>query len=287
MNKKVLILGSSGLIGHQIYNYLNKNSNFNLFNIAHTRKINDRTILLDAKKEGIFFDSIRTIEPNYIINCIGSLISESNNDPENAIFLNAYLPHRLASLADTIKSKLIHISTDCVFSGNKKEPYIEADDHDGIGVYSKTKSLGELKKSNHLTIRTSVIGPELTDRTEELFNWFMSQSGEINGFTRSIWSGVTTLELAKAVNWFIEDNTCGLYHLTNGLVISKYDLLLLLKKYTNKKNIINKIDGVSSDKSFIDSRKEINYSIPDYKKMVKEMIFFIKKNKNLYQHYNL
>ena len=287
MNKKVLILGSSGLIGHQIYNYLNKNSNFNLFNIAHTRKINDRTILLDAKKEGIFFDSIRTIEPNYIINCIGSLISESNNNIENAVFLNAYLPHRLASLADTIKSKLIHISTDCVFSGNKKEPYIEADGHDGIGVYSKTKSLGELKKSNHLTIRTSVIGPELTDRTEELFNWFMGQSGEINGFTRSIWSGVTTLELAKAVNWFIEDNTSGLYHLTNGLAISKYELLLLLNKYTNKKNIINKIDGISSDKSFIDSRKEINYSIPDYKKMVKEMILFIKNNKNLYQHYNL
>ena len=287
LKKKVLILGSSGLIGHQVHNYLNDNCDYNLFNIAYSRKLNNKTILLNARNEHKFFDEIRRIQPKCIINCIGVLISGSSNDPENAIFLNAYFPHRLAILATEINSKLIHMSTDCVFSGNKSEPYVESDERDGVGTYSKTKSLGELGNSNHLTIRTSVIGPELTNRNEELFNWFMSQSGDINGFNKSIWSGVTTLELAKSIKWFIENNTTGLYHLSNGLTISKYELLMLFNEYTNMDNSIRKVDGIFSDKSFIDTRKEIDYLIPDYRQMISEMVLSIKNNRSLYKHYNL
>ncbi len=287
LKKKVLILGSSGLIGHQVHNYLSDNSDFNLFNIAHSKKLNNETILLDARNERKLFNEIKFIQPNYIINCIGILINGSLNDPENAIFLNAYLPHRLSTLATEINSKLIHMSTDCVFSGNDNKPYVESDEKDGIGVYSKTKSLGELGSTNHLTIRTSVIGPELTNRSEELFNWFMSQSGDINGFNKSIWSGVTTLELAKSIKWFIENNTSGLYQLSNGLSISKYELLMLINENTNKRNTIHKIDGIFSDKSFIDTRKEINYALPGYSQMISEMVLSIKNNRSLYKHYNL
>ena len=287
MNKKVLILGSSGLIGHQVYNYLKVNSDFRLSNISYKRKLNNDTILLDARNEQSFFDQIKLIQPNYIVNCIGVLINGAEQDPESAISLNTYLPHRLEKLANKINAKLIHMSTDCVFSGNTKSPYVETDERDGEDTYAKTKALGEVISEYHLTIRTSVVGPEIINGSEELFHWFMNQSGIIDGFTRAIWSGVTTIELAKAIKWFIENNTTGLYHLTNGIPINKYDLLHLFKKYTNKNIEILKVEGIATNKSFIDTRKEINYLLPTYNEMISDMATLIKNNRTLYGHYNL
>ena len=287
MNKKVLILGSSGLIGHQVYNYLKDNSDFVLSNISYTRKLDNETILLDARKEQYFFDQIRHIQPNYIVNCIGVLISEAKEDPESAMFLNAHLLHRLVNLANNINAKLIHMSTDCVFSGNKQSPYLETDKKDGNGTYAKTKSLGEIDSKNHLTIRTSVIGPEIIHGSGELFHWFMNQSGVIEGFTKAIWSGATTIELAKAIKWFINNNITGLYHLTNGIPINKYDLLHLFKKYTNKNIEIAKVDGIFTNKSFVDTRQEMNYQLPTYDEMIRDMVSLIKNNRILYSHYNL
>ena len=287
MNKKVLILGSSGLIGHQVYNYLKDNSNFNLSNISYRRKLNSETILLDARSEQKFFDHIRRIQPNYIVNCIGILISEAKQDSERAISLNAHLPHKLAKLANMMNARLIHMSTDCVFSGEKKSPYLETDERDGNDTYAKTKALGEVISENHLTIRTSVVGPEIINGREELFHWFMNQSGVIEGFTKAIWSGVTTIELAKAIKWFIDNDTTGLYHLTNGIPVNKYNLLHLFKNYTNKNIEIRKVEGIATNKSFIDTRKEINYLLPTYNQMISDMVTFIKNNRTLYGHYNL
>ena len=289
MNKKVLILGSSGLIGHQVYNYLKDNSDFSLSNISYKRKLNNETILLDAiRSEQNFFDQIRRINPNYIVNCIGVLISEAKQDSERAISLNAHLPHKLAKLANMMNARLIHMSTDCVFSGNKKSPYLETDEKDGKDTYAKTKALGEVISENHLTIRTSIVGPEIIDGLEEgLFHWFMNQSGAIEGFTKAIWSGVTTIELAKAIKWCIDNNITGLYHLTNGIPINKYDLLHLFKKYTNKNIEISKVDGIVTNKSFVDTRQEINYQLPTYDEMIKDMVSLIKNNRILYSHYNL
>ena len=287
MNKKVLILGSSGLIGHQVYNYLKDNRDFVLSNISYTRKLNNETILLDVRKDQYFFDQIRHIQPNYIVNCIGGLISEAKQDPKRAMFLNAHLPHKLAKLANNINAKLIHMSTDCVFSGNKKSPYVETDEKDGLDTYAKTKSLGEIVSKNHLTIRTSVIGPEIINASGELFHWFMSQSGIIEGFTKAIWSGVTTIELAKAIKWCIDNNITGLYHLTNGIPLNKYDLLHLFKKYTNKNIEILKVEGIATNKSFIDTRMEINYLLPTYNQMISDMVTLIKNNRTLYGHYNI
>ena len=287
MNKKVLILGSSGLIGHQVYNYLKDNSDFSLSNISYRRKLNNETILLDARNEQNFFDHIRRIQPNYIVNCIGVLISGSKQDSESAMFLNAHLPHKLAKLANNINAKLIHMSTDCVFSGNKQSPYLETDERDGEDTYAKTKALGEVISENHLTIRTSVVGPEIINGSEELFHWFMNQSGVIEGFTKAIWSGVTTIELAKAIKWFIENDTTGLYHLTNGIPVNKYDLLHLFKNYTNKNIEIHQVEGIATNKSFVDTRKEINYLLPTYNQMISDMVTLIKNNRTLYGHYNL
>jgi len=285
LKKKVLVIGSTGLIGHQVYNYLKNNSNYELYNFSYRKKLTPDSILLDVRDEGRLEDEILQINPNFIINCVGVLIEGSNQDPGNAIFLNAYLPHKLMMLANNTAAKLIHISTDCVFSGKKKKPYTEIDEKDGIGMYSKTKSLGEIINKDHLTLRTSVVGPELKSNGEELFHWFMSQTSTISGFTKTMWSGVTTLELAKAVNWSIENNINGLYHITNNQSISKNELLELFVKHTRKKINITKSDDKKIDKSFIDTRKLINYEVPSFDSMIRAMVENICKNKSLYSHY--
>ena len=285
MKDKVLVLGSAGLIGHQVYNYLKDSGNYELHNISYHHKIQNDTILLDARDEKIFIDKITSIKPHYFINCIGILINGSDADPENAIFLNSYMPHRLARLADKINAKLIHISTDCVFSGDKKEPYVETDEKDGRGVYAKTKGLGEIVNDKHLTLRTSVVGPELKSDGEELFHWFMNQSDSISGFTKAIWSGVTTIELAKAVKWSIDNDITGLCHITNNSSISKYELLKLFQKYTKKNIDIKSVDGNNVDKSFTDTRLLLNYQIPSYDEMISDMVSLITNNRPLYSQY--
>ena len=285
LKKKVLVLGSTGLIGHQVFNYLQANGGYELHNISHSNKLNKNTIILDARNESLFQKCIVDINPDFIINCIGILISGSNSNPENAIFLNAYLPHSLAKLANDIDARLIHISTDCVFSGNKHTPYIETDHKDGFGVYSKSKGLGEIINERHLTLRTSVVGPELRNDSEELFHWFMSQSGTIHGYTKSIWSGVSTTELAKVVEFSIRNNLTGLYHVSNNSSISKLNLLKLFKKHMAKDINISSVDGIETNKSFIDTRKLLNYKIPSYDLMISEMSELVRSNESLYRHY--
>jgi dTDP-4-dehydrorhamnose reductase len=272
LTAKVLILGSSGLIGHQIYNYLDTNSNFDLVDISLRNKPNNQTIQIDATNEYNFLEAIEEISPNFIINCIGILIDEADRCIEKTIFLNALLPHKLKKLADKMNARLIHMSTDCVFSGLKGSPYIETDIKDGRDIYAKTKGIGEVICNNHLTIRTSVVGPELKDNGSELFSWFMRQSNSISGFTDVYWSGVSTIELAKAVHWAIDNDLTGLYHITNNDRISKNDLLRLFRKFTNKDIEIHPLSGKNIDKSFIDTRRLINYEIPSYEKMVSDMV---------------
>jgi dTDP-4-dehydrorhamnose reductase len=287
LQDRVLILGSAGLIGHQVHNYLKGNGGYELHNIAYRNKLQENTILIDARDENNLIEQIASIKPQYIVNCIGILIGGSNKDPENAVFLNAYMPYRLARLADEIDAKLIHISTDCVFSGDKKEPYIETDEKDGRGVYAKSKGLGEIVNNKHLTLRTSIVGPELKTDGEELFHWFMNQQDDIPGFTKAIWSGVTTMELAKAVKWSIDNDITGLYHVTNNMSISKYELLKLFQKHTKKDINIKPVDGNNVDKSFIDTRLLMSYKIPSYDEMISDMVSLIANNRSLYSQYQV
>ena len=291
--QKVLILGSTGMLSSMMIDFLHS---LNQFEIACTYNNNPISNYNNYGIKEFHFTAYENVEqqlseiyktfkPDYIINCIGILIKGANLDPENAIFINAYFPHMLMNLADELNSKLVHMSTDCVFSGANEMPYIEKDFKDGKDTYAKSKGLGEIINKNHLTLRTSVVGPELKRDGEELFHWFMSQTGEVNGFTKAIWSGVTTLVLAKVVEWAIENKTTGLYHVTNNDSIDKYTLLNLLKKHAKKNIIINPIKGKELNKSFIDTRNELNFIIPNYEEMIKEMIDYILNNKVLYKQY--
>jgi len=287
MKSKVLILGSTGLIGHQVFNYLYGENKYELFNISFRKKLNDKSIICNVRNQNEFVTIIKSIRPDVIVNCIGILIKGASLDPENAIYINAYMPHVLMKIADEMNSKLIHISTDCVFSGNQKSPYKEFDFKDGKDTYAKTKGLGEIINDKHLTLRTSVIGPELKADGEELFHWFMNQKEEVNGYTNAIWSGVTTYVLSKSVDWAIKNKITGLYHITNNKTIDKFKLLTLIKKYTKKNILIHPFNEKTINKSFIDTRNELNFEIPSYEEMIKEMVEIIKKNKKLYSKYNI
>ena len=269
------------MLGHQVVNYLLKFDDYDIVDIAFSSRLREKTIISDVTDKATFEKVVTELNPDFIVNCIGILINGSHN-VENAIYLNAYLPHQLKKISKNIGAKLIHISTDCVFSGDKGS-YIESDVKDGKGIYSQTKSLGEIEDDANLTLRTSIIGPELKENGEGLFHWFMSQSGDISGFTKSIWSGVTSIELAKAIKWAIDADITGLYHVTNNLSINKYNLLRLFQKYTEKEISVSPVEGRDVDMSFVDTRMLMDFDIPNYENMIKEMIVNTKSS-NMYSY---
>lgn len=281
-----MILGSTGMLGHQVYYKLQEYGKFDITDVSFRNKLTPQSVILDLHNQQELETLIKKVQPDFIINCVGVLIKGANDNPANAIYLNSYLPHFLAKKCDETGAKLIHISTDCVFSG-ETGAYTEIDGKDGKDIYAKTKALGEVENSEHLTLRTSIIGPELKDNGEGLFHWFMNQEGETNGFTKAIWSGVTTTELAKVIATALEQNLEGLYHVTNGNPINKYDLLKIFKEVTGKQISINAVEGKSVDKSFLDTRKELKRDIPSYTMMVKDMVTFMKSHPELYKNYSV
>jgi dTDP-4-dehydrorhamnose reductase len=279
--QKILILGSTGMLGHQVFFNLESCEEFEVFDLSFRNKLREETIICDItdfnKLEGI----IKEIAPDVLINCIGILIKGSSENPKNSILINAYFPHWLMSIADEIDSKVIHISTDCVFSG-KKGGYLESDFRDADDVYGRGKGLGELFSEKHLTLRTSIIGPEIKQNGEGLFHWFMNQKVEANGFIKAFWGGVTTTELSKSIRKAIAEDLNGLYHVTNGIAISKFDLLNLFNKTFEKGLKINSVEGKSVDKSLKSEKTDANFAVPSYGVMIEEMKSFMLENKSLY-----
>ena len=220
-----------------------------------------------------------------IINAIGILNQDAEDHKSNAVLLNSYLPHFLSDTTKEMKTRVIHMSTDCVFSG-KTGGYSETSFRDGETFYDRSKALGELENSKDLTFRNSIIGPDMNERGIGLFNWFMKQKGQINGFTKAIWTGVTTLTLAKAMEQALNENLTGLYNLVNNETISKYELLKLFNKYMRDGQIeILPSDNLSLDKSLINNRTDFSFKVPSYEAMVAEMKEWIDNHKELYPHY--
>ena len=226
--KKVLILGIKGMAGHVVYKYFQNIENFSTYGLARNIESSDQTFNVDVFETEKLSALILDNKFDFVVNCIGILNQDAENNPSKAIWFNSYFPHFLAQLTKDLDTQVIHISTDCVFNGFKGN-YSESDIKDGIGFYAQSKSLGEIDNSKDLTIRTSIIGPELNENGIGLFNWFMKQNGEINGYTSAYWSGVTTLELAKALHYAMENPISGLVHLTNAVPINKFDLSIYLK----------------------------------------------------------
>jgi dTDP-4-dehydrorhamnose reductase len=267
---KLLILGGKGMAGHVMTAYFKQNPQFEVF--CTSRDINDKqSIFLDVTDFKKLEEIIESINPDITINCVGLLNDHASNNPLLAFQVNSLLPHQLSKLMERHRGKLIQISTDCVFSG-KKGDYMEDDFPDGTTVYAQSKQLGEINNDKHLTIRTSIIGPELKEDGIGLFLWFMKQSGEIKGYKKVLWNGVTTLELAKATEEMIKHNVTGLFHLGSESKISKYSLLTLIQEIFEKNDVkILPDEAIELDRTIKRTRTDFQYPIPTYQKMLTDL----------------
>lgn len=288
MIENILVLGASGMAGHVIYTYLKENGNYNVYGTVNTNKFDGIDNVLDIQDRKNVLDLIVEIKPDYVVNCIGVLIKGSSSHPEKAIYANAYFPHFLASLSSEYNFRLIHISTDCVFLGDKGS-YLEESIKDARDLYGVSKGLGEVNGGNNMTVRTSIIGPELKKTGEGLFDWFMHQKNMVFGYRNAFWSGVTTLELAKFIGYIISNDLIleKLFHLTNNTPISKFDLLSLFSNIFKKNITISDEKDYAVNKSFINTNLHINHSVSGYEKMLLEQKDFMLKHPEFYKHYNL
>ena len=283
--KKIFVLGSRGMLGHMVSNYLgNFPNDYIIYNLARNTDCNEHDISIDILDFDRLKKTIVSLRPDVIINCVGLLVKNSIDKPSLAILTNSYLPHFLNETSFECDYKLIHISTDCVFSG-KQGCYLENDFKDETNYYGLSKNLGEIINNKNLTIRTSIIGPELKPKGSGLFHWFMNQrnSDTVKGFTKAIWSGLTTLELSKFIHHCIVNDCSGLLHATNNDSISKYELLNLIKVVFKISVDIEPSCQYEIDKS-IKITKDINYQFPNYEYMIKEMAEWINLRTELYDY---
>jgi len=279
---KVLVLGSSGLIGSAIFRVLSERSDWKVFGSIRSDsirsffpKVNADNLIsnIDINNFSSVIYAIETIKPDVVINCIGGTKhKKEGNNPLYAIELNALLPHRLAQLCEQVQARFIHISTDCVFSGTKGM-YKESDNPDANDVYGRSKALGEVSYGNALTLRTSTIGHELQSHNG-LLNWFLSQNESCKGFDKAIFSGLPTVVFAKIIRDAVLENKklTGLYHVA-AKPINKYELLKLIAAVYKKAIHIEADDSLIIDRSLDASKfnQVIGYNPLDWESLINTM----------------
>lgn len=284
---KFLVLGCNGMAGHMISLYLKEQGN-EVDGFAKTESKYVKTFIGDAQDTVFLKSIIEKGKYNAIINCIGILNQFAENNHDTAVFLNSYLPHFLATITENTNTQIIHISTDCVFSG-KCGNYTETDFPDGETFYDRSKALGEIKNSKDVTLRMSIIGPDLKKTGIGLINWFMQQKEPVKGFKNAIWTGLTTLQLAKIIENVAKDKGYGLFNMVPNESISKYDLLVLFNQYLRKNKIkINSDEQYKINKSLKRTNHDFfKYLIPSYEQQIIELGEWMKFHSNLYPHYEL
>jgi len=213
------------------------------------------------------------VRPNVVINCIGLIKQLADvDDPLITLPINAMLPHRLANLCCLVGARLVHMSTDCVFSGSKGN-YKESDISDAIDLYGKSKYLGEVDYPHAITLRTSIIGHELQS-AHGLIGWFLSQHSSCKGFRRAIFSGLPTVVLAKVIRDIVLPRTelTGVYHVA-AKPISKYDLLKLVAEVYGKQIEVIPDDNLVIDRSLNAERFNLatGYVAPEWINLIKTM----------------
>lgn len=266
---KLVIFGANGMLGKYIYKYIQKNNNINVIPIYR----NDYDAYNnDIKKlENIFIN--HCVDQNTIIfNAIGAIPHQGINEPQYYYKINSTFPIILSYLCNKYNCKMIHPTTDCVFSG-KDGLYNENSKHDSTDHYGISKSIGE--KINACIIRTSIIGEN--KRGISLVEWVKSNKGnEINGYTNHLWNGITCLQYAKIIDYMIKNNIYwhGVKHIYSPNTLSKADLIELINKEYKLDININRIESNYCDRS-LTSRYPILFDIPDLEKQIKEMYEFI------------
>ena len=276
---KILVFGISGLIGHTVYRYLKNNTEYEVIGTLRTERSklyeDNKGIKygIDAMDFGAVKALIDNIKPSQIINCVGiTKHVPVQSDNVKLIQLNATFPHLLSKIASHTDARVIHISTDCVFSGSTGD-YTEYSITDASDMYGKSKALGEINDDKNLTIRTSTIGHELNTR-HGLLEWFLAQNKSCFGYRRAVFSGVPTVRLAKilAFNVIPDSDLTGLYNLSAD-PINKFDLLNKIKKQYRKDIDIIPSDELEIDRSLNSEKFKTRAGIdmPDWDELISEM----------------
>lgn len=283
MNRTVLVLGVTGMLGNAVFRYLSANDKLQVWGTL--QQASGKLFFADKLRSNLIahvnvldFDALagafETVRPDIVINCIG-LVKQLSvaKDPLSALPINSMLPHRLAKLCGLSGARLVHISTDCVFSG-RTGMYSESDPSDAEDLYGKSKFIGEIHdRPDAITLRTSIIGRELAGHVG-LIDWFMAQQGCIKGYSKAIFSGLPTVELARIIDTFVIPNSqlSGLYHVS-AEPIDKYSLLKLVAEVYGKAIDIVPDDQVCIDRSLDSSRfrKATGYGPPAWPELVLTM----------------
>lgn len=280
----ILVLGASGMAGHIITLFF-KEHGYNVTGFTRRPISYCKNIIGDAANPADVEAALQSDDFDIVINAIGILNQCAEENKAMAVMLNGYLPHFIADSLKDKKARLIHVSTDCVFAGNTG-PYYEDSSPDGKTFYDRSKAIGEINDEKNLTFRNSIVGPDPNEKGIGLFNWFMKQDGPVGGYTGAIWTGVTTLTLAQAMEVAIKEKLTGLYNLVNNESINKFDLLGLFNKYfRNGKIVITPNDKLQLDKSLRHKRTDFSFQIPSYEQQVREMSDWVNSHKDFYPHY--
>ena len=287
---KLLVLGGDGMLGHQLLLHFEKVQEVEVkvtlrggFEVYEGYKIfntNNSIYKIDAHDFPSLERAINTYKPDVILNAIGIVKQRLlSKEIVPSLTINSLLPHKLAAFCASINTRFITISTDCVFSGNKGN-YNEEDKCDVSDLYGISKYYGEVNDDKTLTLRTSIIGLELT-RKASLIEWFLAQSGSVNGFTKAIYSGFTTLEFCRIIEKLILTfpQAKGLYHVSMD-PISKFDLLSVFANYLTKEIVLNKDEDFSCDRSLNSDqfRKDFTYIPPSWDDSLEELAKYLQSN---------
>jgi len=282
---KILVLGVTGMLGNAMYRVLGEHPGQKVFGTARSeraleyfsKKLAKRIVTgIDVEHYDTLMRAFALVRPQVVVNCIGLVKQlDEANDPLQAVPVNTLLPHRLAVVCKTMGARLVHVSTDCVFSG-KKGGYRETDFPDAYDLYGRSKLLGEVDYPHAVTLRTSIIGHELFGH-RSLIGWFLAQQGTVKGFRRAIFSGLPTVELARVVRDVVlpRPELRGLYHVA-AAPISKYELLQLVAEIYEKKIEVVPDDQLVINRSLNAERfyEASGYKAPAWPELVKRMQIF-------------
>lgn len=280
----ILILGASGMLGHSMFQTFFSHKQFNVWGtirdhsaLAYFSESQQKNVIssIDVLKHDNLMNVFERVQPQIVINCIG-LIKQlaSAKDPLIVLPINSLLPHQLAKMCALFDSRLIHVSTDCVFSGKGKGNYLESDVSDAEDLYGKSKFIGEVNDSSHVvTLRTSIIGHELNSH-RSLVDWFLSQDKKVSGYTNAIYTGLPTAEFSRVIRDVVIPNSSlhGLYQVASA-PINKYELLCLIAEVYGKKIIIEPDDSIKIDRSLSSKKFEdaTRYKAPQWPHLVELM----------------
>ena len=281
----VLVLGVTGMLGSAVFRYFNScGDGFVVFGSARSLPAaagaalgpHDKSqivVPVDVENSDALAEAFARVRPNIVINCIGVVKQlQSANDPLVAVPLNTLLPHRLAKLCAIAGARFIHVSTDCVFTGQQGR-YAESDTTDATDIYGLSKLLGEVDYPHAITLRTLIIGEEI-GVANGLVGWFLRQAGTVKGFANAIFSGLPTNELARVIHGYVLPHAelHGVYHVSSA-PISKFDLLSLVRDEYGLATQIDRDESLVIDRSLDSSRfmAATGYEPPDWPTLVRDM----------------